>query len=139
MKRRKSTAAHLFTTLAHADSSHGDSEEVNLAPLQIIRTETALSRLPVHNLAKTGEIKIVIKRMGKGGKNDLYWEVHYSAGQPRQLAYRVDSIVMNRRIDEAGQETPKRLRLGSLTEICEELGITASGKTREAIKQALIQ
>jgi hypothetical protein len=138
MRKRKHAANNFFAAL-NASSLSGEVPGDEIAPLQIIRTETVVSRLPVHNLAKTGEIKISIVRQGKNGKNDLVWEVRHSSGQPRQLAYKVDTLVINRRIDEAGKNLPKCLRLGSLSEICADLGITASGKTRESIKQALIQ
>ena len=46
------------------------SEELQeLTPLDIIRTETVLSRLPVHNLSKKGSsisISIVQKKMRRG-------------------------------------------------------------------------
>ena len=39
-------------------------------------------------------------------------------GQPGPLAYRVDTLVLNRKIDEAGRPVPKVLKLGSLHDIC---------------------
>src|ERR1700733_4749037 len=99
------------------------------ATLDIIRTETVLSRLPVHNLAKKGTIKISIIKKTETGEVELLWNVSPSRdyGEPRQLAYKLDTIVINQRIDEAGRPLPKMLRLGSLGEICNELGVAQQG------------
>ena len=58
------------------------------ATLDIIRTETVLSRLPVHNLAKKGSIKISIIKKTEKGEVELLWNVSPSRdyGEPRQLA-----------------------------------------------------
>src|SRR5579863_8769699 len=95
------------------------------ATLDIIRTETVLSRLPVHNLAKKGSISIQILKKTDDGEVELLWRVSPSRdyGEPRQLAYKLDTIIINQRIDEAGRPLPKLLRLGSLNSICEELGL----------------
>ena len=75
-----------------------------LAPLNIIRTETVLSKLPIHNLAKKGTINIHIIQKNNQGKVELLWKVSPSRdyGEPRALAYKLDTIVINRRLDEAG-------------------------------------
>src|SRR5579863_9954515 len=112
------------------------------AALDIIRTETVLSRLPVHNLAKKGSIKISIIKKTETGEIELLWDISPSRdyGEPRQLAYKLDTIVINQRIDEAGRPLPKILRLGSLNEICNELGIAKQGgKSKNEIKRAFFQ
>lgn len=121
-----------------------------LADLKAIRTETVLSRLPVHNLIKGGTIDVQITRRNPEGEVTLQWSVVYSRlGQPKQLAYKIDTLVVNRRIDEertsafhSGQRPgpiPKQIRLGSLGDICKELGSTLSGANRNAIREALQQ
>lgn len=111
-----------------------------LFPLDVIRTETVLSRNPIHNLSKRGGIDIAINLMGEGGKGLLQWQVSHNSryGQPGPLAYKVDTLVVNRRIDEAGRPVPKVIRLGSLSEICAELGL-ADGKSTQDVKKALLQ
>jgi len=112
------------------------------ATLDIIRTETVLSRLPVHNLAKKGSIKISIIKKTETGEVELLWNVSPSRdyGEPRQLAYKLDTIVINQRIDEAGRPLPKILRLGSLGEICNELGVAQQGgKSKNEVKKAFFQ
>jgi hypothetical protein len=112
------------------------------ATLDIIRTETVLSRLPVHNLAKKGSIKISIIKKTDTGEVELLWNVSPSRdyGEPRQLAYKLDTIVINQRIDEAGRPLPKILRLGSLGEICTELGVAQQGgKSKNEVKKAFFQ
>jgi len=46
-----------------------------LAPLDAIRVETALSRFPVHRLAKLGTVRIEIREATADGELALRWEV----------------------------------------------------------------
>ena len=129
--------------------NYGDDETRVLAPvavpeqtaLDIIRTETVLSRLPIHNLAKKGSITIQILKKTDAGEVELLWKVSPSRdyGEPRQLAYKLDTIIVNQRVDEAGRPLPKVLKLGSLTEICREMGAAASGKNKADLKKAFMQ
>ena len=110
----------------------------DLAPVQVIRTETVLSRLPIHNLAKKGNVSISIIKRNPQGEIDVRWKVtpHSEYGQPRQLAYKLDSLVINRRIDEAGRPLPEFIYLGSLRDIAKELNL---GTNTVAVKKALRQ
>jgi hypothetical protein len=110
----------------------------DLTPLNIIRTETVLSRLPIHNLAKKGSINIQIIQKDKNGKVDLLWKVSPSRdyGEPRALAYKLDTIVINQRIDEQGRPLPKTLRLGSLRDVAQELEL---GSDTASARKALLQ
>src|SRR5690348_15322722 len=85
------------------------SSSPDLTPLNVIRTETVLSKLPIHSLAKKGYVEIGIVRRSATGQVDLKWEVSYSSkyGPPRQLAYKLDTLVVNRRIDERGRPVPR--------------------------------
>ena len=111
----------------------------DLTPLNRIRVETALSRFPIHNLAKKGPVLIDLKHPADGIQAALLWRVSYNSefGQPGPLAYKIDTLIVNRRIDEAPRPLPEIIRLGSLREICRELGIT-DGNTN-MIKTALYQ
>jgi hypothetical protein len=114
----------------------------DLGPLDVIRTETVLSKLPVHNLAKKGKVDIQILKTTSGGEVQLKWEVSYSDryGQARQLAYKLDTIVIDQRIDELGRPLPQRISLGSLNQIAEELGLlTDHGTTSKHLKRAFRQ
>ncbi len=109
-----------------------------LTPLNIIRTETVLSKLPIHNLAKTGSIEIQVHRRNPDGEVELRWEVSYSSryGQPRQLAYKIDTIYVNRIIDELGRPVPKIVRLGSLRDIARALDLGGdTNNVRRALRQ----
>ncbi|MBV8268761.1 MAG: hypothetical protein JO252_20730, partial [Planctomycetaceae bacterium] len=112
-----------------------------LAPLDVIRVETALSRYPIHRLAKQGRIAIELKETTEGGETALWWEVshNFRYGQPGPLAYKLDTLVVNRRIEAAGRPLPRIIRLGSLTEICRELGLVDSGANTNKVKRALLQ
>src|SRR3954447_4212338 len=109
-----------------------------LTPLNVIRTENVVSRFPVHNLSKKGKIAIQIVKRNTQGEVEIKWEVSYNDkhGQARQLAYKLDTIVINRRIEEEGRPLPKLIRLGSLREIADRLDM---GGNTNVIKRALRQ
>ena len=109
-------------------------------PMRPIRVETALSRFPVHRLARKGTINIDIREQDADGEVATRWEVDYSKkhGQPGPLAYKIDTLIVNRRIEEAARPIPKLIHLGSLRDICRELGMT-EGKNVNAIRRALRQ
>ncbi len=111
-------------------------ETTDLAPLNRIRVETALSRYPIHRLAKKGTIVIDLD-----GENDVKWEVTYNSkhGQPGPLAYKLDTLVINQRIDEAGRPLPEMIRIGSLSEICRALGSHSNGGNIADVKRAFLQ
>src|ERR1700722_8984286 len=112
----------------------------DLLPLNTIRVETALSRYPVHRLARKGNIKIEVSEENARKETALQWKVSYNSeyGQPGPLAYKIDTLIINRRIEETTRPIPRIIRLGSLHEICRELGIT-EGKNVVSIKNALHQ
>ena len=100
----------VFVMLAPDDNSALDLlDEPAFLPATITRAETALSKYPVHNLSKTDRIKIHIRRKGETGEADIQWTVSPSReyGEPRQLAYKVDTLIVNRRTDEAGRPIPR--------------------------------
>lgn len=112
-----------------------------LAPLNIIRTETVLSKLPVHNLSKKGKVDIRIVKRDSSGEVHLKWEVSHSDryGQPRQLAYKLDTLIVNRRIDDEVRPLKPIIRIGSLKEICKELGLNESGKNTRDLRTSFLQ
>ena len=109
--------------------------------IDVIRTETVLSKLPVHNLSKKGRVNIEIRKQGPDSHLELRWEVSYNEryGQARQLAYKLDTIVIDQKIEKAGRPLPPILKLGSLRQFCEELGLVESGKNLKDVKRALHQ
>jgi hypothetical protein len=111
-------------------------EEHQLARLIPIRTETTLTRYPFHRIAKRGKVKIKHTRRSERGKVSSLWEVR---NPPGPLAYKIDTLVINRRIDEMRSRggIQQLFKVGSLRDICEELGIKIGGKTADAIKEAL--
>lgn len=111
-------------------------EEEELARVIPIRTETTLTRYPIHRIAKKGEIKIKQTKQNERGKAITTWEVK---NPPGPLAYKLDTIIINRRIDEMRNrgEIKKLIKLGSLRDICHELGINPNGKATNSIKEAL--
>lgn len=117
-------------------------QQLELTPQNTIRIETALSRFPVHKLAKTrGGITIDIRETTPTGEVKTRWEVTYNSkyGQPGSLAYKVDTLIINRRIDDERPSIPKVIKLGSLREICRELGMRFSGANTNDVKKALMQ
>jgi hypothetical protein len=114
--------------------------DTQLSPPNPIRVETALSRYPVHRLAKHGDIVINIKEKDEHGELSIKWEVDYGKnhGQPGPLAYKLDTLIINRRIEEAPRPIPRLIKLGSLNDICRELEISL-GKNIVTVKNALHQ
>ena len=112
-----------------------------LTAFSAIRVETALSRYPVHRLARRGDVVIDIKEESETGEVLIRWEVSHNAkyGQPGPLAYKLDTLIINRRIEEASRPIPRIIRLGSLNEICRELGQAESGGNTNQIKKSLHQ
>lgn len=105
---------------------------------ELLRTETVLSRLPLHNLGKRGLADINLVRTDGQGHVTLQWEVAYSRkyGDARQLAYKLDTLVINRRLDAHDRPVPQLLKLGSLRQIAAELGC---GRNTIPVKEALRQ
>jgi hypothetical protein len=103
-----------------------------------IRVETALSRYPVHRLAKHGDIAIDIREKNQSGEVSIRWEVTHNSkfGQPGPLAYKLDTLIINRRIEEASRPIPRVIRLGSLKEIAAQLEL---GGDTNIVKRALRQ
>lgn len=117
------------------------NEQLELIPQNTIRIETALSRFPVHKLARQrGSINIDIRETTNAGVIKTKWKVSYNSeyGQPGPLAYKLDTLIINRRIDDERPSIPKIIKLGSLHEICRELGLS-EGKSKNDIKKALRQ
>src|SRR4051812_45068804 len=108
--------------------------ESSFGTLNRIRVETALSRFPIHRLSKKGHIAISIK----DDDMDVRWEVTHNSkhGQAGPLAYKLDTLIVNRKIDEIPRPIPKAIRLGSLYEIARQLGM---GGDTSQIKRALRQ
>jgi len=94
--------------------------------------------LPFHELSKKGDVRIRITRKNELGELELLWDVSPNPryGAPRQLAYKLDTIAVNRRLDELGRPLPKVIRLGSLRELSKELGRNIPTGD---IKKALLQ
>jgi hypothetical protein len=118
------------------------TEQLELVSQNTIRIETALSRFPVHKLARRrGGIIIDIRETTRAGELKTRWKVSYNSeyGQPGPLAYKVDSLIINRRIDDERPSIPKIIKLGSLSDLCRELGMHSSGGNTNEIKKALHQ
>jgi hypothetical protein len=104
--------------------------------LELIRTETVISRLPIHNLVKGSEINIQILHRDGNGKTSLRWEVSPNKryGHPGQLAYKLDTLVINRILDEIGRPVPRVLKVGSLSMLAREMGAN-KGFVKKALQQ----
>ena len=111
----------------------------DLAPINPIRTETVLSRFPIHQLSKTSRTNIrILHRQPNGGRISLRWEVSYNDhyGPPRQLAFKLDKLIVDRHLDQLPKPLPRYVRLGSLHKIAQELGL---GGDTNKVKRAFLQ
>ena len=122
------------------------NEQQSLQPIVRTGVESELSKYPVHNLSRRDGINIEIQETNEQGEITVKWEVSYNNryGRPGPLAYKVDTKVLNRRIDEARRldgsgnpiPIPEILRIGSLREIAAMLNL---GCDTGALKCALRQ
>ncbi|HUB31400.1 MAG TPA: hypothetical protein VMA31_00180 [Bryobacteraceae bacterium] len=122
------------------------SEAQELQPIIRTGVESELSKYPVHNLSQRDSINIEIHETNERGQTTVKWEVSYNNrfGRPGPLAYKADTMIVNRRIDEArgvdayGIRTPipEVLWLGTLHEIAEMLKL---GRNTNHVKRALRQ
>jgi hypothetical protein len=121
--------------------TQGRAGRAGRSQLDIIRTDTVISRLPAHNLFGQGSVEIEINKKDEHGQTKLSWNVTFNPryGEAGQLAYKIETLIINRKIDEAGRPVPSVIRLGSLNEICRELDVTPSGAYANQIKNALSQ
>lgn len=106
--------------------------------LNLIRTATALTRFPIHQLSKGKSDAIEISLKTEDGTLALKWDVapNPKFGNPGPLAYRIDALIINRRIEENGNSIPEFIALGSLRDICGELGL---GGDTALVRRALLQ
>jgi hypothetical protein len=117
------------------------SHQTQLVPLSIIRTETVLSRFPIHNLTKRERVTIRLQRTNAHGELDFRWEVSYNEryGPPRQLAYKLDTIVINQLLDTLPRPLPSVLNLRSMSHVCGMLSLDNSGRQHAELKNAFHQ
>jgi hypothetical protein len=123
------------------------STEVELLPPNPIRVETATTRYPIHRLSKHRSAAINIRETNDKGEVLIRWQVNHNSnfGDAGPFAYKIDTLLVNRRIEEASQpmrgtrRIPKLIKLGGLTDICRELRITDSGNNTQRVKVALHQ
>jgi hypothetical protein len=106
-----------------------------------IRVETAISRFPIHCLSRKGAVTIDLQRLNEAGVADFKWEVTYNTkhGQPGPLAYKVDTLVINRLLDQLGRPLPELVRIGSLSDVCRSLGTQDTGPNIANLKSAFLQ
>jgi hypothetical protein len=129
-----------------------DLEVRELQPIVRVGVESELSKFPLHNLSQRDIINIEIRETNERGQL-IKWEVSYNNrfGRAGPLAYKVDTMILNRRIDEARRlpayaadlddfgninPIPEVLPIGSLSEIAEMLKL---GRGTGAVKRALRQ
>ena len=110
-------------------------------PPNRIRVETAVTRFPIHCLSRKGSVTIDLQRLSETGEPDFKWEVTYNTkhGQPGPLAYKVDTLVINRLLDQLGRPLPELLRIGSLSDVCRQLGTQDTGPNIANLKSAFLQ
>lgn len=116
-----------------------ESLSLEMAKIVPIRRESAISQFPFHRLSKSKEpMQIALVTEGKRGKVTTTWEVSGNTkyGDPGILAYKLDSLIINRLIDETRPNIPKLLKLGSLRELARELDL---GGDTKSVKKALYQ
>ena len=129
--------------VTHAQRPRPSAPPIRLprTPLRILRTETVLSRFPIHNLTTHGRVSIHLRRTNAQGDLDYLWDVSTSThyGPPGPLAYKLDTLVINRLLDALPRPVPRVLKVGSLRQVAPQLGLNTSGRQQEHLKSAFHQ
>jgi hypothetical protein len=103
-----------------------------------IRVELLSTEMPIHQIAKGGDEEIRIMRRKSGGQVELQWRIDYNpaVGRPGQLAYRLDTWVIKRRLSELPWPLSRLVRIGDLRQIAREL---KHGADTAAVRRAFDQ
>ena len=113
----------------------------SLSPLNVIRVETALSRYPGPSARQARDASA--SRCGRRTPRErltLRWEVSHNSkyGQPGPLAYKLDTLIVNRGSRRRAAPSRKSSSSGAFTTSAESLG-SARGSPGDNIKKALYQ
>lgn len=107
-----------------------------------IRTEAVLCQYPIHKLSKSKKpVQIEITEKNERGKGQVVWKVSPNAeyGHPGELAYKIDTLVIYRVIDELYPDIPEVIKIAdSLRQLGELIGKKKTGNIAD-IKNALYQ
>jgi len=118
------------------------TQENQTARIIPIRTEAVLCQYPIHKLSKDKKpLQIKLTEKGEHGKGKVIWEVSPNAkyGHPGELAYKIDTLVINRLIDDLYPDVPEVIKIAdSLRHLSELIGRENTRNTTE-IKNALYQ
>lgn len=117
-----------------------EDTDLQLAEIIPIRTETVLSQYPLHRLSKgTEPLQVCFTKTNQRGVVTTTWKVSPNPeyGEPGILAYKLDTLVVNRRIDDLRRDVPELLYVGTWEEIQELLGIRT--RNLKALKNAFSQ
>ena len=111
-----------------------------MSTLTILRTDTVFAKLPIHTLTKSAPIDICIHQSDAKGIQELYWSVSPSAayGAPQLLAYKLDTLVINRQLDALKRPFPSLICLGSLRQMGQALD-QSRGVSTSNLKRAFHQ
>lgn len=119
-------------------SQIGKSDPLQVLPDEYtVLVEGVMANFPFHTLCTKGQMQVRIEKLDEDGRRTLFWEVSPNPkyGEPRILSYWLDTLI-NKKLDELGSSASRLVRLGSVREICRELG--RSGRSVD-IEQALTQ
>ena len=110
-------------------------------PLSILRTETVLSRFPMHHLTQGRVVTIHLTQTNAQGTLELRWDVSYNAryGPPGPLAYKLDTIVINQILDGLPRPLPRVFKVGSLRQVSTQLAVQVSGRQYAHLTRAFHQ
>lgn len=126
--------------LSQRQPSPDSPVDIQTPSLTVLRTDTVFAKLPIHNLAKQQLLRIRITQSSEQGSQALFWHVSPSItyGPPQQLAYKLDTLLINRHLDALKRPLPTTIRLGSFRQICDDLGLRI-GRSVAEIKKAFHQ
>jgi hypothetical protein len=121
------------------NSTITSSSSANTRAIERIRVEMLSTEMPIHQLAKSGSAEIrIMRRPPGGGQVNVYWKVepNPAVGHPGPLAYRLDTWVIKRRLDQMPRPIPRLVRIGDLRQIARDLDC---GGDTNSVKHAFEQ
>src|SRR5690349_7733922 len=76
-----------------------------IVPFGNIRIASVIAMFTIHTLSKTGKVDICIINTGEHRDSKLLWNVtpNPAYGEPRALAYKLDTLVIIRTLEEIGR------------------------------------
>jgi hypothetical protein len=113
------------------------NSNIKIIESDIIRSEFNFLKYPFFDLSPRGKELSKITFENKNNGNTVYWNVYSSFGKklPASFARKVHKKIIEKKLNKLSKPIPRLIGLGSLAQICRELGLRSLETNR--VKKAL--